>query len=267
MSRRVALITGGSTGVGLAVARRLVARGYRVVLVARSRAPLEQAVASLGSEYAFAVPLDVGNRELLETLPERVVREHGRLDVLVNNAGVNHRGALRERTAAEVAQIVDVNLVVPLLLTRAALPYLQPGSRIINVASIAGKVPVPDEATYSATKAGLRAFSRALARELEDRGITVSAICPGPIDTGFVADVARVPDLVFSQPMSSADEVADAVLAAIDSGVLELDVPRLSGALATMGYLLPRAMRLVEPLLAYRGARNKRAYLRRTERV
>lgn len=261
MNRPVALITGGSSGVGRAVAQLLVARGYRTVLVARSASMLASAVAELGPEHASGVVLDVGARDVLLGLPERVVRMHGRLDVLVNNAGVNHRGALSERTPQEIAQIVDVDLLAPMLLTRAALPWLKRGARIVNVASLAGKVPVPHEASYSAAKAGLRAFSRALASELRGQGITVSSVCPGPIDTGFIADVEHVPDLVFSQPMRSAQQVAEVVVRAIDTGLPELDVPAVSGTLATLGYLFPRVMDLARPLLQRRGAANKRRHL------
>lgn len=257
---KVALITGGSSGVGLAFARLLVAQGARVVLVARSVPALHAAVDVLGAEHAFAIALDVADRSALLDLPRQVVERFHRLDLLVNNAGVNHRGALCERSNHELAQILDVNLVAPVLLTHAALPHLSRGGAVLNVASLAGKVPVPHEATYSASKAGLRAFSRALDTELIERGIRVLTLCPGPIDTGFLADLDQVPELVFSQPMSSALEVAQAGMRALDGGVREVDVPSLSGKLATLGYLFPRLMTALEPMLKRQGARNKRRY-------
>ncbi len=136
----------------------------------------------------------------------------------------------------------------------------------MNVASLAGKVPVPDEATYSASKAGLRAFSRALDVELADRGIRVATVCPGPVDTGFFGDVSKVPDLVFSQPMSSAEAVAAAVVRAIEEDVSEIDVPALSGKLATLGYLSPRIFAQLRPVLERRGAHNKALLLKRRAR-
>jgi short-subunit dehydrogenase len=181
----------------------------------------------------------------------------------VNNAGANNRGALEERTSDDLVAILETNLTAPILLSRAALPHLQPGAVIVNVASLAGKVPVPHEATYSATKAGVRAFARALAAEVEARGIHVGTVCPGPVDTGFFGDVSTVPNLVFSQPMSTADDVAAAVIRVVERRAPEVDVPRLSGALATVGYLFPRLFRCFRPLLERRGARNKRAFVQR----
>jgi short-subunit dehydrogenase len=263
---KVALVTGASSGIGLAVARKLTARGARVALVARSRDKLAAIARELGDARAAGFPLDVTDRAGLAALPGAVVERFGRLDIVVNNAGVNHRGPVRERSAVELAEILDTNLVAPVLLTQAALARLGPGGVVVNVASLAGKVPVPDEATYSGSKAGLRAFARALGVELREHGsgVRVCTVCPGPVDTGFFGDdLARVPDLVFSQPMSSADEVADAVLRAIDSDVAELDVPVLSGKLATLGYLSPRVFASLRPLLERQGARNKARYLRR----
>jgi len=262
---QVAIVTGASSGIGLAVARKLSARGTRVALVARSRDKLFTLARELGDGRAESFPLDVTDRAGVAALPAAVVHRWGRLDIVVNNAGVNHRGAVRERTARELAAIVDTNLTGPVLLTHAALPHLGSDGVIVNVASLAGKVPVPDEAVYSAAKAGLRAFGRALALELAHAGSPrVCTVCPGPVDTGFFgSDLSKVPDLVFSQPMSSADQIADAVLRAIDGALGEIDVPALSGKLATLGYLSPRMFAGLRPLLERRGARNKERYLRR----
>ncbi len=259
---RVVLITGGSSGVGLAFARMLVGRGASVALVARDAVALDKAVIELGGpQHAAAFPLDVARRDELVLLPQRVIERFGRLDGVIHSAGVNHRGSFASRSRSQVAQILDVNLCAPLLLTHAALPHLPPGGVVINVASLAGKVPVPHEATYSATKAALRAFSRALGAE-ESVGLRVLSVCPGPIRTPFLEDFEAVPNLVFSQPMSTAEEVADAGLRALDEGASEVDVPVASGKLATLGYLLPFLMKATKPLLELQGARNKRKFAR-----
>jgi short-subunit dehydrogenase len=249
-------VTGASSGIGLAVARALVNRGARVALVARTASTLDAVVSELG-ENAVAFPLDVTDRAGLLALPAAVKARFGRLDLVINNAGVNHRGAVRERTAAELTAILETNLLAPVLLTHAALPLLEPGAVVVNVASLAGKVPIPHEATYSASKAGLRAFSRAL--HVESHGaVRVCAVNPGPVSTNFFGDdLSKVPDLVFSQPLSTAEDVARAVLEAIDGHALELDVPALSGKLATLAYLSPALYGALKPRLEKRGAKNK----------
>ena len=263
---KVAIVTGASSGIGLAVARKLVAAGARVALVARTKAKLEDAVRELGEERAAAYPLDVKDFAALASLPEQVKQRFGGLDVLVNNAGLNHRGSVLEHSAAELADVITTNLTAPVYLTRAAIPHLRRGGFVVNVASLAGMVPVPHEAAYSASKAGLRAFTRSLDDELGARGLTACLVSPGPVDTGFVGDVEHVPDLVFSQPMRSAEQVADAVLECLETGEREIAIPRLSGALATVGYLFPSVARGLRPLLERRGAANKRAYLARKGR-
>lgn len=262
---KVALITGASSGIGLEVVRQLHARGARVALVARSNHKLEATVRELGGEArAAAFPLDVTDHQSLWRLPADVVGRFGRLDFVINNAGAHHRGPLRERSAEEIEQMVDTNLTAPLLLTRAALDHLAADGVLVNVASLAGKVPVPNAATYSSTKFGLRAFARALGLELALAGsaIRISTVSPGPVDTGFFGeDLSRVANLTFSQPMSSVAEVAAAILQAIeDPAASEIDVPGPSGKLATLGYLSPTLYAALRPLMERLGARNKRRY-------
>ncbi len=262
MDGKVALITGASSGIGLAIAQKWVARGGRVALVARTAAKLEAEARKLG-EAAAAFPLDVRDLAALQALPRRVVERFGRLDVLVNNAGLNHRGEIDKFEPSQLADIITTNLTSPIVLTRAALPHLERGGSIIQLASIAGMVPVPGEATYSASKAGLRAFARAVGYEMEHRGIHVGCVCPGPVDTGFLGDLESVPDIVLSQPMITADDVADGVLRCIDERIEELALPRRSGRLATMAYLMPDFAKRIRPVLEKRGARNKLAILAR----
>lgn len=262
MEGKVAIVTGASSGIGLSIAQRMIAKGMRVALAARTVAKLEDAVRDLG-ERAVAFPLDVQDFIELEALPGRVVERFGRLDVLVHNAGLNHRGPIDHFTPQELANIITTNLTAPIVLTRTSLPHLKDGGSIVHVASIAGMVPVPHEAAYSASKAGLRAFARAVAYELEQRQIHVGTVCPGPVDTGFLGNIEDVPDIVLSQPIVGPDEVADAVLRCIEERIDEIAVPRRSGRLATMAYLMPDFAKRIRPVLEKRGARNKRALLAR----
>lgn len=260
---KVAIVTGASSGIGLAVARKLVKNGARVALVARTKAKLDEAVRELGEEVTAAYPVDVKDFLTLAALPALVADRFSGLDFLVNNAGLNHRGPVMDHSASDLADVITTNLTAPVYLTRAAIPLLRPGGVIVNVASLAGMVPVPHEAAYSASKAGLRAFTRSLDDELGTRGLRACCVSPGPVDTGFVADVEHVPDLVFSQPMRSAEQIADAVLDALTRARAEIAIPSMSGKLATLGYLFPALARTIRPMLERRGAANKRKYLAR----
>jgi len=261
------LVTGASSGIGEAVARRFAAEGAKVVLAARSREPLEALATELrdAGHQAEAVPTDVSDMGAMRALVELTVEWGGRLDVLVNNAGANHRGELGRHTPEQLAQIVQVNLTAPIVLSRLALPHLeQHRGAIVNVASLAGRIPVVHEATYSATKFGLRAFTFALAEELREAGVRVSVVSPGPVDTGFIMqDLDHVPDLVFSQPMSTADEIAELVIECAVDGRPERMRPRLGGHLATLGYLFPALRRALLPIMERKGRAAKQRFRER----
>jgi short-subunit dehydrogenase len=262
LTDKVTLVTGASAGIGLAVCRKRAEAGARVAMVARTQKRLDDAAASLGGgERAVTFALDVGDLAALERLPQRVVGRCGRLDVVINNAGVHRRGPVAERSVADLAAMVNVNLAAPIVLTRAALPLLPGGGAIVNVASLAGFLPVRDAATYSATKAGLRTFARALDDELRPRGIAVSTVSPGPVDTDFFAgELDNVTPITFSQPMSTPEEVAEAVMRCLRTGRQEIALPWFGGKLATLAYLSPWFLRALRPMMEKKGARKKAEY-------
>ncbi len=257
---RTVLITGGSLGVGRACARAFFAEGANVVLVARRLEPLQALADELGDPARVLVAaVDVSDLAALGELVEQAVERFGGLHGLVNNAGAHFRGPVATRNADELATMVDVNLRAPIALSRLALPHLQKdGGFVVNVASLAGKIPLDGAATYSATKFGLRAFSFAMAQELAGSGVTVSAVSPGPIETGFILDeLDEVENVVFSQTLCSAEFVAGMVLDCAQDGRRERAFPVFGGKLATTGYLLPWLRRLMKPALERKGARAK----------
>lgn len=259
---KTVIITGGSEGVGAATARRFAAAGANLVLVARSRKKLERIAEELrGQARIVTVPMDVSDTDACINLLKKAQFEFDNVHVLVNNAGAHVRGAVESLDADDLGRMIDVNLRAPIILSRLAVPYLKEagGGAIINVASLAGRTPVPGAATYSASKFGLRAFTFALAEELADTHIKVAAVSPGPVQTGFIlSDIDAVEDVTFSQPMSTPDQVAMEILRLCASGQRERSMPPVSGLLTTLTYLFPALGRLALPMLSAKGRRVKR---------
>lgn len=258
------IVTGASAGIGAEVAKAFAEQGARLMLVARRREPL-RAVADSLSEMTevHTMTMDVSDIDACRDLIRKTVFELGCVHVIVNNAGAHIRGDFETVDASDIAQMIDVNLRAPLVLSRIAMDAIREagGGAIVQVASIAGTTPVPGSATYSATKFGLRAFTLSLAEELAGSNIHVGAVSPGPVDTGFImTDIDEVTDLTFSQPMSSAREVADAVLRVAAGDALDVKIPRLSGVLGTIGYVFPWFKRLLRPMLERRGRKAKAFY-------
>lgn len=258
------IITGASAGVGAEVARAFAEQGARLMLVARRRAPLEKIEAELAdSTRVKIVAMDVSDTGACRDLVRRTRSEFGAVHYLINNAGAHFRGNFDSVDVEHIAAMIDVNLRAPLVLARLALDEIRQsgGGAIVNVASIAGTTPVPGSATYSATKFGLRAFTLALAEELRGSNVHIGAVSPGPIDTGFImTDIDQVTDLTFSQPMSTARGVAEAVLSVAAGDKVDLKMPRISGLLGDIGYLFPGVKRALKPLLERRGRKAKAFY-------
>lgn len=264
---KTVIITGASAGVGAACARAFAAQRAKLVLVARGAAALEAIAEELRTQTeVLTVTMDVANTEQGLELLAKAEAHFGAVHVLINNAGMHSRGNLENVSASDVAAMVDINIRAPLVLSCAAIPFLRRAGSgaIVMVGSLAGRAPLQGAATYSGTKAGLRAFSYALADELRETGIHVGVVSPGPIDTGFIMDeIDQVEDIVFSQPMSSASEVADAVMSIASGSEVEISMPSMSGKLTTMSYLFPKLRRALRPKLYEKGRKNKDTYRNR----
>jgi short-subunit dehydrogenase len=260
-NNKTVIITGGSEGVGAAAARMFAEAGANLMLVARNKKNLDAIAEELRSRTKVEVfAMDVSDAEACDDVFKKAAFEFGRVDVLVNNAGYHKRGPVEEVDPADLGRMIDVNLKAPIMLSRIALPYLREagGGAIINVGSLAGRAPIPGSAGYAAAKAGLRSFTYALGSELADSNIKLAVVSPGPIDTGFImADIDATSDLTFSQPISTAEQVAQAILDLCGNNLREQSMPKLSGFLTTLIYLFPGLNPKVRPMMERKGAKVK----------
>ncbi len=215
MADRAALVTGGSSGIGLAIARALGEDGYAVTVSARRPDKLEAAAASLREDgiESEAVPAQMTDEDEIKQLVLAHKERFGRLDVLVNNAGVGIGEAMAEITAKKLDIQIGANLRGLILATREALPMLREAGAehgkalIVNTASIAGKTGQAWLSVYSATKAGVVGFSQATQKENAEHGIQVTALCPGFVDTPmteFVRDTVPAEDMIRPQDIAKA---------------------------------------------------------------
>ena len=222
----VALVTGASSGIGAATAKALAARGATVALVARRADRLE----SLGGEIAAAggtalpIEADVGEREQAEAAVARAVEELGRLDVLVNNAGVMLLGPVVDAPVEEWEQMVQVNLLGLLYTAHAAIPHLLEAAEgeprrvadLVNISSVAGRMARKGSGVYNATKHGVGAFSESLRQEVTGRHLRVSLVEPGAVDTELQSHnrpeiEQQIRDRFVDMDILGSEDIADAI--------------------------------------------------------
>ncbi len=184
---KVALVTGGGTGIGKAIALQLAQNGANVAIASRNLARVESAAEELRNRglSVLALPMDVSKKTDVERAITAIVSRWGALHILVNNAGTSGTSMIDDPDDSKWFDIVDTNLNGLYLVTKAALRHMpdQAGGRVINISSVLGKFGVPGYTAYCTTKHGMIGFTRALALEVVSRGITVNTICPGWVDT------------------------------------------------------------------------------------
>lgn len=249
---RAALITGASSGIGEAIARQLARRGHRLVLVARRADVLEGLAKEL--DRAQPLPADLSAREDRAALPDRVAALGVTVDILVNNAGLSTVGPVAKAVPEKELNLVEVDVAAVVDLCCRFLPGMVDRRRgaVLNVASVGAFGPVPGQASYGAAKAFVLSYTEALRGELRGSGVTATALCPGPVKTGF-GEAAGISDedaeAALPQVMwKAADEVARAGIDGLAAGkgvVVPGGVNRVAGLFYR---LAPRD--LIVPLLA-----------------
>jgi short-subunit dehydrogenase len=213
-TRPVALVTGATSGIGHAAACELAAAGFHVIGTGRNAARLP------AEDGVTLFDLDVADDASVEALVQRVIDQFGRIDVLVNNAGVGSAGAAEDNSVAQAQRVFDINVFGVMRMTKAVLPYMraQGAGRIINLSSVLGFLPAPYGAVYAATKHAIEGYSESIDHEVREYGVRVLLVEPAYTKTGFDANVVR-PDSplpVYEHQRRVADEIVAAAIASGD---------------------------------------------------
>ena len=223
LGKRV-LITGGSSGIGLAIVEALATRGAEIAISGRRAELVASCVADFKTKgvIVHGIAADVATPAGREATLQQAIATLGGLDILINNAGGVRAGRLENTPEAELQAMIDVDLVAPIMLTRAAIPALRASgdAMVVNVASGIALIGAPFYATYAATKAGLARFGEALRRELKGEGVHVLTPYPGGTDTPMMKSNRAGPELGFSREPASA--VADAIVSGIEADAFEV---------------------------------------------
>jgi len=221
----IAVVTGGSSGIGAAIARELDRHGWQLVLLARSEEPLRRLAAELVAEHQVC---DVGDREDVQRVATKIQERHPAIRLLVNNAGIPGRGGFLDLEPEQIEQLVKTNYLGSVWCLRAFLPALEAGapSDVVNIASVAGTIAAGHAGPYSASKHAQLAFSRSVGVELAGSGVTVHSVNPGLIHTPGFPNRSRFANRVLKRLVAEPELVAQRALAAIEKKRVEQFVPR-----------------------------------------
>lgn len=232
---KVAVITGGGSGIGLAMARLFAKSGYSVVIIGRDAKRLQKAATTISSDkkQVVGISCDVRDPASVEKLFREIGKRHSSIDVLINNAGIAHALASTDQLPVETwKEVIETNLTGMFLVTRAALPRMRAGGTIVNNLSVAALRPFAGMSAYNASKFGALGFTHALREDLRKRGIRVVALLPGATDTDIWGQFwPEAP----KEKMISAETVAQAVLHAVsapaNTAIEEIRIGPAAGAL------------------------------------
>jgi NAD(P)-dependent dehydrogenase (short-subunit alcohol dehydrogenase family) len=225
LDTQVAVVTGGSSGIGAAIARTLARRGWQLVLLARGEERLAEVAGELGAEQEVC---DVADRAEVERVAAAVRERHPAIRLLVNNAGIPGGGGFLDLEPDQIEALVRTNYLGSVWCLRAFLPALEAGAPadLVNIASVAGTIAAGHSGPYSASKHAQLAFSRSVGVELAGSGITVHTVIPGFIDTPGFPNRARFRSPLLQRLVADPDLVADEVVRGIERNRLEQFVPR-----------------------------------------
>ncbi|MEX2458589.1 MAG: SDR family NAD(P)-dependent oxidoreductase [Actinomycetota bacterium] len=240
---KVAVVTGASSGIGRAIAADLASRGTTVLAVARRKALLDEVVAEARATApaSRAAVADVADRAAVERVMRSVLKREGRVDVLVNNAGIPMRKHASRLTVEDVQRVMEINFYGSVYATVAVLPSMleRRSGHIVNVASVAGRLGSPREAAYSASKYAMAGWSDVLASDLLGSGVQVHLICPGPIATEIWGHVQEPP--AYSGKFYSPNVIAKAVRRSLETGSYERWAPRRMRLASYFKTIAPKA--------------------------
>jgi len=263
----VVLVTGASSGIGRQVALEFAAQGAKLALVARRAARLEAVAAACrdasreaspdatpdarrepGCKASGEVQLlvgDLGERGFARSLVERIVAHYGRLDVVVNNAGMPKHKQIYDVSLEDLDQTLEVNFMAPAAICLAALPVMlrQGGGALVNVSSVAGRVAPPRETIYAASKFALTGFSEGLAQDLAGSGIHTVVVHVGPIDTEIWGKAAAEAPVAYRGRKYPPERVSEAIFRCLEEHRFERSVPRSMGLVGVLKALLPGLLR------------------------
>ena len=243
---KTVFLTGASSGVGRACARLFAAEGARLILTARSSDRLEAVAREVQPAHAIVIPADLEDPSSITALCDETSRRVSAIDILINNAGVGLYAPSFEAPPDLARRMFALNFLAPVELVRRLRPLIPRGGAIVNVSSIAGKVPLPWLPLYSSSKSALNAFSDALRMELGAAGIHVLCVCPGYVDTPFRDNVLQgtIPEKVAGQRrfMITAEHCARAILKGLHRGKRTVVTPRISWVLVALARLFPGAV-------------------------